>query len=120
MLPGLYESYVPRGISTLDDSSYLITMLPTGRNAGRPSIIVRMEQKKGGTVMRIFQIYQRHNATHSDPFTGTVPDVAVSSHKIDDADGTNYVWTSDDAVDEYVLEVRVGRHPCLTTLARGC
>ena len=102
-MPGLYESYVPRGISTLDDSSYLITMLPTGRNALKPSIIVRMEQKKGGTVMRIFQIYEKYGGSgESRPFTGSVPDVAVSSHSIDDAAGTNYVWTSDDTLDESV------------------
>ena len=56
VIPGLYEEYIPQGVSFLDDDSYLLSMHPVGANLGEPSIIVRMQRRNNGGIMRIFQL----------------------------------------------------------------
>ena len=92
-LPGLYESFYPRGIEVLDEHSYLLTFQPVGANAGEPSLVVRMEKKKNGGVMRIYQLYEEDGVT---PFSGTVKDVAVSGRDNVFPNLPYFVWTGDD------------------------
>lgn len=99
IVPGLFESYYPRGLSVLDDDSYLMTFHPVGDNAGRPSLIVRMEKKKNGKIMRIYQLYEEDGTT---PFTGTVKDVTVSGRDTVTPNLPYFVWTCDDTYDPYV------------------
>lgn len=63
-------------------------MQPVGANLGKPSLLVRMESKKNGPVMRIFQLFE----SDGTPFTGTVQDVVADS---------NNVWTCDDTRSKY-------------------
>lgn len=56
LIPGLYEEYIPQGVSFLDDQSYLLSMYPVGANLGEPSIIVRMRRSNNGEIWRIFQL----------------------------------------------------------------
>ena len=95
IVPGLYESYVPRGITVLDSKSYLISMQPVGERAGEPSLILRMRRKKNGKIMRIYRIY----TSSYEPYTGTVRDLAVSGN---DDGMPEFVWTGDDTLDECV------------------
>ena len=92
MLPGLYEAFSPGGISALDDISYLISMMPVAGSEGDPSIIVRMEMKKNGSVMRLFQLYE----VDGTPFNGTVRDVTVTGRDNVWPPMPKYVWTCDD------------------------
>jgi len=92
IIPGLFESYIPHGISVLDGSSYLISMQPVGNNYGKPSILVRMRKEKEGEVMRIFQLYEEDGS----PFTGSVRDVTVTGRTTITPPLPFYVWTCDD------------------------
>ena len=98
VIPGLFESYIPRGVSAIrtDTTSYLLSMQPTGPNSGRPSILVRMQMAQQGGVLRIFQLYD----TDGKPFTGSVSDVAITGYDGHSDNMPFYVWTCDDTQDE--------------------
>lgn len=110
LIPGLFESYVPRGIQDLQDygETFLLTYEPVGQLIERPSIIVRMERRNGGSIMRIYQIYARVEAVEDDlidelvvPWHGTVRDLVLTQHAESNwfARALNipaYIWTGDD------------------------
>lgn len=98
-IPGLFEGWLPRGVSHLDDRSFLITMQGVNANAGQPSIFVRMERKSGGGVMRIYRMFN----TDGTVFSGSVRDVTVSGMDSALSGGATlinwYIWTGDDSYD---------------------
>lgn len=105
VVPGLFEAYIPGGVAALDDTSYLITMEPVNANAGKPSLIVRMEKVKNGPVLRIFELFEADGTT---PFTGTVRDVTVSGRTTVIPNLPYFVWTCDDRQDAYVFPPNLG------------
>ena len=95
LLPGLFEEYIPRGVSYLDTTSFLVSYQPVGARVDQSSIIVRMRRDNKGTVMRLYQLME----SDGTPFTGSVSDVTVSGEM---QSIPSMVWTCDDGYPEYV------------------
>ena len=89
LIPGLFEAFIPRGITIVDTDSILISMHPVGPNAGKPSMVVQVSRKTGAGIIRIYQIYNSDRT----PFTGNVKGLTMTAA---------HVWTTDDAYDPCV------------------
>lgn len=87
-IPGLFQSYIPKGIAIFDEETFIISLQPVGDLAGRPSVIARLEKEAKGRLMRVYTLWEKDGVT---PHTGAVGDVTVSM---------SHVYTCDDTYNE--------------------
>eukprot|EP01029_Cantina_marsupialis_P002526 TRINITY_DN1236_c0_g1_i4.p1 TRINITY_DN1236_c0_g1~~TRINITY_DN1236_c0_g1_i4.p1 ORF type:complete len:545 (-),score=173.91 TRINITY_DN1236_c0_g1_i4:464-2011(-) len=90
LLPGLWEDYVPRGVSFLGETHLLLSYQALGEKWKTPSLFVLMEREKEKEIVRIFELYEEDGTS---PFIGSVADLTV-------CDEYDVVFTGDDAYEQ--------------------